>query len=180
MISRRNFLKGAIAAACAAQLGNLGTVFASQGFQGAAEKVLKLYNIHTGERLQTRYRVAGNYIAEEVNRINYFLRCHYSNAVKPINMNVIDLLCDVKDFFNYGREIAIISGYRSPAYNEHLRNLGRRVAEGSLHLVGLAVDFVIPGIRTEKLAEAALQFQAGGVGLYPDFVHIDVGRVRRW
>jgi uncharacterized protein YcbK (DUF882 family) len=25
-----------------------------------------------------------------------------------------------------------------------------------------------------------VQFQAGGVGFYPDFVHIDAGRVRRW
>jgi uncharacterized protein YcbK (DUF882 family) len=25
-----------------------------------------------------------------------------------------------------------------------------------------------------------VQFQAGGVGFYPEFVHIDAGRVRRW
>lgn len=54
------------------------------------------------------------------------------------------------------------------------------MAEGSLHLDGLAIDFAIPGIRTEKLAKAAVQLQAGGVGLYQEFVHIDVGRVRHW
>jgi uncharacterized protein YcbK (DUF882 family) len=180
MISRRNFLKGAIATACCFHLGNMRNVVASPGLEGAKERVLKLYNIHTGERLKTRYWVSGDYLQEEISRINHFFRCHYANTGKPINVKVIDLLCDVKNFFACGKEINIISGYRSPEYNEHLRSLGRHVSGGSLHLDGLAIDFAIPGIRTERLAKAAAQFQAGGVGLYPDFVHIDVGRVRRW
>jgi uncharacterized protein YcbK (DUF882 family) len=34
----------------------------------------------------------------------------------------------------------------------------------------------------EQVHEAALALKMGGVGYYPDadFVHIDVGRVRRW
>ncbi|MDZ4122548.1 MAG: DUF882 domain-containing protein, partial [Candidatus Cloacimonadaceae bacterium] len=122
----------------------------------------------------------GNYIQQEISRINHFLRCHYANVVKPISIQVIDLLWETKNCFAAGKEINIISGYRSFEYNQHLRSLGRHVAEGSLHLDGLAIDFAIPGIRTEKLAKAAVQFQAGGVGLYAEFVHIDVGRVRHW
>jgi uncharacterized protein YcbK (DUF882 family) len=180
MMSRRNFIKGAIASMCAYQLGNLKSVFASTGLDTGAGRVLKLYNIHTGERLHTLYRVGGSYIQEEVSRINYFLRCHYTNVVKPISIQLIDLLSEIKNCFAGGNEINIISGYRSPEYNQHLRSLGRHVAGSSLHLDGLAIDFAIPGIRTEKLAKAAVQLQAGGVGLYPEFVHIDVGRVRRW
>lgn len=180
MMSRRNFLKGAVASLCGYQLGNLRTAFASIGRESTTEKVLKLYNIHTGERLHTCYLASGNYIQEEVNRISHFLRCHYTNLVKPVSVQIIDLLCEIKNCFAGGMEINIISGYRSPEYNNHLRSLGRRVAEGSLHLHGLAVDFAIPGIRTEKLAKAAVGLRAGGVGLYPKFVHIDVGRVRRW
>jgi uncharacterized protein YcbK (DUF882 family) len=180
VISRRNFLKGTIASICGYQLGSLQGVFASAGTKSATERVLKLYNIHTGEILYTRYWLDGKYIQEEVNRINYFLRCHYTNIVRPISIQVIDLLCEIKNRFAFGREVTIISGYRSPEYNQHLQNLGRHVAGDSLHLGGLAIDFAIPGISTEKVAKAAVQLQAGGVGIYRTFVHIDVGRVRHW
>jgi len=38
------------------------------------------------------------------------------------------------------------------------------------------------GRALKTLQQAALAEQAGGVGYYPqpDFVHVDVGRVRRW
>jgi uncharacterized protein YcbK (DUF882 family) len=180
MISRRNFLKGTIASICSYQLGSLRGVFASTGTESATERVLKLHNIHTGEQLYTRYWLDGKYIQEEVSCINYFLRCHYTNIVKPISIRVIDLLCEIKNRFAGGKEVTIISGYRSPEYNHRLQSLGRHVAEDSLHLDGLAIDFAIPGIKTEKLAKAAIQLQAGGVGLYRTFVHIDVGRVRYW
>jgi uncharacterized protein YcbK (DUF882 family) len=180
MISRRNFLKGTLAGIWGLNLGTLKNVFAVTGLEGAKERVLKLYNTHTGEHLYARYWASGDYIQEEVDRIHHFLRCHYANTVKPMNMKVVDLLCDIKNFFACSKEINIISGYRSPEYNEHLRSIGRHVSGNSLHIDGLAIDFAIPDIRTERLAKAAAQFQAGGVGLYQDFVHIDVGRVRRW
>ena len=144
------------------------------------EKVLSLHNVHTGERLSTRYCADGCYDENELGRINYILRCHYTNAVKPINLKVIDLLCDIKDRLAPGKEITIISGYRSPEYNEYLRRLGRHVAAGSLHMTGLAIDFAIDGIGMGELCRTAKLFAAGGVGKYPEFVHIDVGRVRYW
>jgi uncharacterized protein YcbK (DUF882 family) len=179
-MSRRSFLTCAAAFVCSCQIGGLSNAFASAGLEGTTERVLSLHNVHTGERLQARYWAGGNYCEQEVGRINYLLRCHYANVVKPISLKVVDLLFEVTNLFARGREINIISGYRSAEYNEHLRRLGRHVAAGSLHLAGLAIDFAIPGIRTEQLSKAAGQFRAGGVGLYPDFVHIDVGRVRCW
>jgi uncharacterized protein YcbK (DUF882 family) len=183
MMSRRSFLKCALAFACGYQLEKISGrkfAFASAGPEDTPEKVLRLYNVHTGERLHTRYCVDGTYDQNEITRINYFLRCHYTNVVKPISIKVIDLLCEIKDCFARGEEISIISGYRSALYNDALRRLGRHAAASSLHLAGLAIDFAIPGIRTKELSRTAIQFQAGGVGLYPDFVHIDVGRVRLW
>jgi uncharacterized protein YcbK (DUF882 family) len=184
MISRRVLLKKAFVLAGAFQLGGMwGKVRAaraSTGLERAQERVLNLHNVHTGERLRTQYWANGGYDQNEINRIWYLLRCHYTNVVKPINIGVIDLLCEVKDRFGRGEEINIISGYRSPEYNEYLIRLGRHVAAGSLHLAGLAIDFVIPGIGTRDLSRAAKKLEAGGVGLYPDFVHIDVGRVRYW
>ncbi len=45
-----------------------------------------------------------------------------------------------------------------------------------------AIDIRIPGIGTATLRDAALALHRGGVGYYPasQFVHVDVGRVRRW
>ena len=47
---------------------------------------------------------------------------------------------------------------------------------------GLAVDVALPGVPLATFREAALDMRVGGVGYYPSpgFVHLDVGRVRRW
>jgi uncharacterized protein YcbK (DUF882 family) len=45
-----------------------------------------------------------------------------------------------------------------------------------------AIDIRVPGVTTRHLRDAALSLDAGGVGYYPvsQFVHVDVGPVRRW
>jgi uncharacterized protein YcbK (DUF882 family) len=57
-----------------------------------------------------------------------------------------------------------------------------QVAAHSLHMDGMAIDVRMEGVALDHLHKAALDLKAGGVGLYPtsDFVHMDVGRVRRW
>jgi uncharacterized protein YcbK (DUF882 family) len=46
----------------------------------------------------------------------------------------------------------------------------------------MAIDIRVPGVPTARVRDAALALHRGGVGYYPasDFVHVDVGRVRRW
>jgi uncharacterized protein YcbK (DUF882 family) len=46
----------------------------------------------------------------------------------------------------------------------------------------MAIDIRVPGVSTLSLRDAALSLHRGGVGYYPgsEFVHVDVGRVRRW
>jgi uncharacterized protein YcbK (DUF882 family) len=46
----------------------------------------------------------------------------------------------------------------------------------------MAIDIRIPGVQTLAVRDAALAMRRGGVGYYPksDFVHVDMGRVRRW
>jgi uncharacterized protein YcbK (DUF882 family) len=94
--------------------------------------------------------------------------------------DVLDLLSDIKDIVGKEKEIQIISGYRSIAYNELLISQGRNVSRNTLHLQGLAIDFSIEGVSNKGLSRIAKSFSAGGVGKYPEFVHIDVGRVRYW
>jgi uncharacterized protein YcbK (DUF882 family) len=173
MISRRKFLKALVAGAT---FFSFGDVFASVN----SDRVLNMHNVHTGESLNIRYCSFDGYDREALDRINYFLRCHYTNEVEEIDVNVLDLLCDINNAVNNKKEIQIISGYRSPAYNEYLFEHGHKVSRNSLHLKGLAIDFAMEGIGNNGLSNVAKSFSAGGVGTYPDFVHIDVGRVRYW
>lgn len=173
MVTRRFFLKALLTTAVYYPFKGL---YAYQG----QDRILQMYNIHTNERLNTVYFTSGIYNPDAIDRINYFLRCHYTNIVIPIDIKVIDLLCDIKDICGLNKEITIISGYRSPIYNRYLRRHGRNVSKNSLHLKGIAIDFTIEGVENRKLACLAKSFKAGGVGEYPEFVHIDTGRVRYW
>ena len=173
MISRRIFLKTLLTAAVCYPFKN---VFAYQN----KDRILNMYNIHTDESFYAVYSSSGVYDPDAIDRINYFLRCHYTNEIMPIDIKVIDLLCDIKDRCGRNREITIISGYRSSLYNNYLRRQGRKVSKNSLHLEGRAIDFTIEGISNKKITYIAKSFMAGGVGKYPEFVHIDVGDLRCW
>jgi len=173
VISRRKFIKGLVAGATFFSFGN---VFASTN----TERTLSMHNVHTGERVNMTYCSSGKYDAEALGRINHLLRCHYTNEVKEMDVNLLDLLCEIKNSVDKNKEIQIISGYRSATYNEYLINHGRNVSRNSLHLKGIAIDFAIEGMGNNKLSEIAKSFAVGGVGKYPEFVHIDVGRVRYW
>jgi uncharacterized protein YcbK (DUF882 family) len=181
MTSRRDFLKTIFAAA---GIYAADQVLSSQNLLAAITRpktrTLDLYNIHTGEHLNLRYGAKGIWRDDDLDRVNYLLRCHYTNQIKPIDPDVVNLLCRIKDRFGSKRQVKIISGYRSRQYNEYLRCSGHCVAKESLHVKGLAVDFSIPGVRTRDISRAAKRLAAGGVGRYPDFVHIDTGRVRYW
>ncbi|MEK6691884.1 MAG: DUF882 domain-containing protein [Nitrospirota bacterium] len=54
------------------------------------------------------------------------------------------------------------------------------MSRNSMHLLGLAIDFRIQGISNDKISKIARDFQAGGVGRYAEFVHIDTVPVRNW
>jgi uncharacterized protein YcbK (DUF882 family) len=79
-------------------------------------------------------------------------------------------------------EIDIVCGYRTPWSNNFLRTTTVGVAQYSLHMQGEAIDIRMPGVPTARLRDLALTLHRGGVGYYPEsrFVHVDVGRVRRW
>ena len=62
------------------------------------------------------------------------------------------------------------------------RSANSGVARTSQHILGKAIDVRLEGVDTERLRDAAIALQRGGVGYYEasDFVHMDTGRVRRW
>lgn len=144
------------------------------------ERDLFLLNLHTGERLHTTYWAGGDYVGEAVAAISHVLRDHRTGEVMPIDLRLLDLLHLLLGSLDTRTEIEIISGYRSPASNAQLSAQSDGVSKRSLHMQGMAVDIAIPGLDTATVRDAARALRAGGVGHYPDFVHLDVGRVRYW
>ena len=100
----------------------------------------------------------------------------------PIDLGLLDLLYALRRHVGSSQPIQLISGYRSAATNAALRARSHGVARASLHMRGMAADIRIPGLELPRLRDLALSMRAGGVGFYPhsDFVHVDVGAVRRW
>ncbi len=144
---------------------------------------LNLYNIHTGERISTLYRDRdGQYNPQAITELNWLLRCHHTDQQHPIDIQTLDFLDLLNSRVGCNTEIHVISGYRSPEYNDRLLRLGHKVAKNSLHLVGRALDIRIPGTALSTLHRTALSLRIGGVGYYPseDFVHIDSGAFRTW
>ena len=144
---------------------------------------LRFHHLHTGERLDVVYRHADGYDPAALTRVDRVLRDWRKDDVHAYDPRLLDLLRDL--LASLGRpdaEIQVICGYRTPATNESLRQSGRGVARQSMHMQAMAIDIRVPGVPTAELRDAALRLGRGGVGYYAasDFVHVDVGRVRRW
>ncbi len=144
---------------------------------------LLLYNTHTAERIELVYRRGDQYIPGALAKLDYFLRDHRTGDVRHFDPRLYDILSDLASSIGHpGGQIDIICGYRTSSTNESLRAHTTGVAKNSLHIQAEAIDLRMPGIDTLKLRRAALALRLGGVGYYPhsDFIHVDVGRVRRW
>jgi uncharacterized protein YcbK (DUF882 family) len=146
---------------------------------------LKMFNLHTGESLDIVYRIGNTYLPDALEKLNYFLRDHYTQDVSNYDPKEFDVLhAMMARLGKMDGVIDIVCGYRTPETNATLRQNSPQtgVAEHSQHMEGHAIDLRVPGVTTAKLRDAALSLQAGGVGYYPvsQFVHVDVGPVREW
>jgi uncharacterized protein YcbK (DUF882 family) len=145
---------------------------------------LAFHNTHTGEDVDVVYWSDGHYLPDALVQINQVLRDHRTEDVKAIDRRVLDLLFELRLKLETAAPYQIISGYRTPESNAYLRGLSPTsgVAKMSQHMLGRACDVRVRGRTIEQIRDAALSMRRGGVGYYPasDFVHVDVGRVRKW
>jgi uncharacterized protein YcbK (DUF882 family) len=144
---------------------------------------LRLRHLHTNEQIDLVYRRGDDYIPDAIDRLDRVLRDHRTGTIYRLDPRLFDLLHDLTaSMARPESEIDIVCGYRSPWSNELLRSTTSGVASHSLHMQGEAIDIRIPGVATSKLRDVALSLHRGGVGYYPksEFVHVDVGRIRRW
>ncbi len=128
------------------------------------------------------YWVEGQYIADAVNEITYFMRDWRNDQVKGIDIRTVDLMTAAHNMMDVSEPYMLISGYRSPATNAMLRARSSGVAKNSRHLRGEAADLRLASRSVHQVARAAAACHAGGVGRYSgsNFVHMDCGPVRAW
>ena len=178
-LSRRVFLRS-VGFACPASALWVPSAFAE--FAKAEVRSLAFDNLHTGERLKLDYWIQGTYVPDALSSINHLLRDFRTGDVHTIERTLLDLLVMLRQRLETTAALAVISGYRSPKTNAMLHEASSGVASQSLHMQGKAIDIRVPGRPLAAVHQIALAMQAGGVGYYPksDFVHVDVGRVRRW
>jgi uncharacterized protein YcbK (DUF882 family) len=144
---------------------------------------LRFFHTHTGERLDIVYREGNRYLPEALSALDHYLRDHRTGDVHHYDPSLFDLLHDLTVATGHpDAEIDVVCGYRTPWSNAFLRTHSSGVAPHSLHMQAMAIDIRVPGVRTARLRDAALALHRGGVGYYAssDFIHVDVGRVRRW
>lgn len=147
------------------------------------EHRLRLFNTHTREHMDVVYRRGGEYIPDALSKLDVFLRDNRTGEIRQFDPKLFDMLSDLTSASGRSNaEIDIICGYRTPSTNEFLRKHTSGVARNSLHMQAEAIDIRLPGLKTSTLRDVALELGRGGVGYYSssDFIHVDLGRVRRW
>jgi uncharacterized protein YcbK (DUF882 family) len=175
LLSRRRLL-GAAAAVTAVGLVKPATAVSF------APRSVSLYNVHTGEWLRTVYWADGHYIREAVRDINWILRDHQTDEIRPMNAGILDVLGMLRERLDTPDPFLVLCGYRSAATNWRMYLRGEGVARNSYHIKGMAIDLRSERRSLQEVRDAALDLSCGGVGYYPrsGFVHVDCGPVRRW
>jgi uncharacterized protein YcbK (DUF882 family) len=143
---------------------------------------LKMYNVRTGETMDTIYWIEGKYIPEALREITHFMRDWRNDATKAIDTRTVDIMAAAHRLLEINEPYTLLSGYRSPQTNAMLRARSGNVAENSLHLSGEAADLRLKSRSVSQMARAASALGAGGVGRYSgsNFVHMDCGPTRTW
>lgn len=103
-------------------------------------------------------------------------RCKDGSDPIFLDGELVSILQKIREHF--GKPLTITSAYRTPTHNKACGG-----AAYSQHLYGRAADFKIAGVGPDTVAAYAetLLPHSGGIGLYPNFVHLDVSTAkRRW
>jgi uncharacterized protein YcbK (DUF882 family) len=165
---------------CAAAAVPLGVLWTRAARAAAApERVVWLRN-GAGEEVATAYRAGEEYDARALAKLRHLLRDTHAGAEGPLPPLLVDMLSVLQEQWGYTRPLIVRSGFRTHRTNATLEG----AAPASLHLVGQAADLSVPGMPPNDLAMAVwtLSRRMGflGIGVYPRFVHLDIGPQRVW
>lgn len=143
---------------------------------------LHLKNLRNNEAAQVSLLNAdGSFNDEAFTQVDRVFGYPTAKMDDHISPRLLFMLSYFADRVAPGRLITIESGYRSPDYNEKLREKGANAARTSTHIDAMALDFRIEGVDGKKLWEIVKETNCCGVGHYGgDIIHLDAGRPRFW
>ncbi len=175
-MQRREFLKRTLLTSTILGSGNL------FGINLPKDKILKLYNIHTGEYIEATFFSKDKFIDNELKRLDYFFRDYRLNKAVEMDINLYSLLYAIQSVTKTKEPIEILSGYRTKWTNNYLKRHNHHVAKHSYHTLAKAIDFNIKDKYLKDTLKVAKIMQMGGVGYYScsKFIHIDTGPIRYW
>lgn len=177
-MDRRDFLKTAVVGATALAFPNI--LLARD--QGVHERVIGFYNTNTGEEVKATYWADGEYIYEELDKVNWIMRDFRENIIVNVDKRLINGLYYVHKKMGLKHYYALNSGFRTEETNWYLGRMGYKVAEDSFHLKAMASDVGIYKGDIFAMHKEFVKARIGGVGLYTksNFIHVDSGPVRQW
>jgi uncharacterized protein YcbK (DUF882 family) len=149
----------------------LGSMISPLVARTASYGPVDLYAPGSNERLLFRpFDGKGRPRKDAPRELSHFLRCAHTGQEHAVDQRLVPVLYRVGRHF--GKQVVIFSGYRPWAL---------RTRAHSRHLTAAAIDFNIPGVRSQDLVRflrGAFHPLALGIGYYPDgaHVHLDVDR----
>jgi uncharacterized protein YcbK (DUF882 family) len=144
---------------------------------------LRLVNSNTKQEMSFKFPPEYRISKRELTGLDNFLKDWRTNEIKNIDTAVLAsflTVCSLCAKKNKPLKVNIHSGFRSKKTNEYLRQNSNKVAKNSMHILGKAIDFSIPGHTSRSIAKITRANTKGGVGTYPNFVHLDSGPKRSW
>lgn len=123
----------------------------------------------------------GSFNEEALRKVDAIFNFPTDEKGEHISLRMLFMLSYFSDRLAPGKIIYTYSGYRSPEYNEKLKQAGGYVARTSTHIDGLAVDFSFDGLDCKPVWEAIRAMNCCGIGHYPgEMLHLDAARPRYW
>ena len=144
---------------------------------------LNLINANTKDEVTFHFGKNHRLRSQEVFKLNHFLKDWRTNEIKNFDAIVLNdflKICSLCSGRSGALKVSVHSGFRSKETNEYLRRKSHKVARNSMHILGKAIDFSIPGMSAQHLTKIVKANTKGGVGSYPTFVHLDSGPQRSW
>ena len=106
MNNRRSFLRTSVVLASALSVPTL----ARAAVSGPNERILRLYNTHTGESIKSLFWAQGQFVPDAMKDINKLLRDHRNNTVADMDPELLLLLDKVSGRFGGTEVLHAISG----------------------------------------------------------------------
>lgn len=131
----------------------------------AGMRDIVFHAVNTGETVLVRpFRPDGTPEPEAVQTLRHVLRDHRADADHEVHPRLLSVLYRLVSALD-APQVNVISAFRRQRGRGH-----------SLHGEGQAIDLIVPGVDSERVAEVARGFGHVGVGVYPTsgFVHLDV------